>query len=296
VRKRVVCAPLAVLAMALLAGMAVASTPSVTITSPKVGQSVSLRKTPVLGIAGTAAFATPAATNTKYYLRRDGCGTSNDNPHLSVTSGTDAGDGCGLTFAIVGVGSEVDHGAYVDYPASDGLPLTIDSSRNITGVIDLEGIQSASAGLVTVDLTLEGLENGSGVTVGTDSVQVLMVPGQTSYPVSFSFQPNGSVDKNDLAGIDLRIYIHGPYINSGFIANSGASWITLPTWSASFAQSVQVSLDDPSFANPIAATLDPSGWTAAVRTPAIGTHTLYARSIQGFDVSSVASSTFKVTR
>jgi uncharacterized protein (DUF736 family) len=294
VRKHLVCTAFAAVVVMLLVGVAVASTTSVTITSPAAGQTISLKKTPVMGVGGTVSFATPTAGSTKYYLRRDGCGTSNDNPHLSVTSGTDAGDGCGLTFAVVGVGSEVDHGAYVDYPASDGLPLTIDSSRTISGVIDLEGIQNASAGLVTVDLTLEGLENGNGVTVGTDSVQTLMVPGQASYPVAFSFPPNASVDKNDLAGIDLRIYIHGPYIDSGFIANSGASWIALPTWSASFNDAVQVSLDDPSFANPIAASLDPGGWTAAIRTPAVGSHTLYARSTQGFDVSSVASRTFKV--
>ena len=84
--------------VALAAGGAGASTTSVTITVPTAGQSISLKKTPYLAVAGKASFAPTTAGATTLYLRRDGCGTSNDNPHLSVTTGTDAGDGCGLLF------------------------------------------------------------------------------------------------------------------------------------------------------------------------------------------------------
>ena len=83
----------AVLAAAALAvGVAGASTPSVTITTPKAGQNISLKRTPYLTVAGQASFAPSTAGSTELFLRRDGCGTSNDNPHLSVTTGIDRGD------------------------------------------------------------------------------------------------------------------------------------------------------------------------------------------------------------
>ena len=116
--------------VALTAATAGASTTSVTITSPRAGQSISLKKNPYLAIAGGATFAPTTAGTTRLYLRRDGCGTSNDNPHLSVTTGTDGGDGCGLLFnAVAGTGGDVDQGAFVDFPASDGMPLALKIGR-----------------------------------------------------------------------------------------------------------------------------------------------------------------------
>ena len=70
----------------------------------------------------------------------------------------------------------------------------------------------------------------------------------------------------------------------------------VPSWTSSFNQSVQVSLDDPSFASPIPARLDGTNWSLAVPTPAVGQHTLYARATQGFDTGGVASRSFTVTK
>jgi hypothetical protein len=283
----------------LLAGVAAASTSSVTITSPNQGQTISLKKNPAFAVAGKVTFTPATAASSKYYLRRDGCGTSNDNPHLSTTSGTDAGDGCGLVFGIVGVGSEADKGAFVDYPATDGLPLVIDSGREVTGVITLAGIQDTSAGLATVDVSLEGLLNSSGVAIGSDSEQVLLTPGQSSYAVAFHLSPGALVDKADLSGVDLRVYVHGAYVNSGFIANSGASWVDVPSWSASWNKAVHVSLDDPTMASARTANVgaDGSSWTTAFPTPTtLGKHTIYAQSTQGFDSSATAARTISITK
>jgi hypothetical protein len=46
----------------------------------------------------------------------------------------------------------------------------------------------------------------------------------------------------------------------------------------------------------VPARLDGSSWSVAVATPAVGKHTVYARSTQGYDASSTASSTFTVTK
>jgi hypothetical protein len=118
----------------LVTGVAAGATSSVTITSPRAGQSVSLKKNPYLAVAGGVSFAATTAGSTTFYLRRDGCGTSNDNPHLSTASGTDGGDGCGLIFnAVVGVGGDVDQGAFIDFPATDGMPLALDATRAMHG-------------------------------------------------------------------------------------------------------------------------------------------------------------------
>lgn len=290
-----------VAALVVAVGVAsAASGPSTSISTPSAGEKIPLRHTPYLAIAGSAGFATPAATSTRFYPRRDGCGTTSDNPHLSVTNGVDAGDGCGLAVGIVGAGSAADQGAFVDFPSTDGMPLTLDASRAITGVVDLQNfsIQATglSAGEVTVAVTLEGLDHGNGVSLGSDAETVLVTPGQTEYPVAFTVAPTGGEDKADLSGIDMRVRIFGPYAFSGFIANSGKSWLDAPGWTASFAQSVLISIDDPSFANAVPARVAGTSWSLAVPTPASGTHVVYARSTQGFDTGDIAQQTFKVTR
>ena len=295
-------AGLLAVAAALIAGVATAAGgPATTITSPTAGQKISARHNAYLALAGTASFATPAAEATRFYLRRDGCGTASDNPHLSVTSGIDGGDGCGLVLAIVGVGGTADQGAFVDYPSSDGMPLTLDGSRPVTGTIDLQsfGITdplAAGTGLVTVSVSLEALYQGNGVAVGSDSEQVLITPMQTEYPVAFTIQPSGALDRADLSGLDLRVHVEGPYAFSGFIGNSGKSFTDVPSWSASFGRSVDVSVDDPTFANAVPARLSGTNWSVAVPTPAVGTHTVYARAAQGFDTGTTATRSFAVTK
>jgi hypothetical protein len=289
-------------ALVLFAGAAYSALgPSVTIASPTAGQHVSAKHDAYLAVAGAASFSGPAPGTTRFYLRRDGCGSSNDNPHLSVTSGTDAGDGCGLVLTVVGVGGTADRAASVDYPSTDGMPLTFDTTRAVTGTIDLENIgivdpASAGVGVVTVIVDLEALYSGNGVQVGSDSESVAVTPAQTAYPVAFSIQPNGALDKADLSGLDLRVHVEGPYLGSGFIGNSGKSFLDVPDWSASFNRSVQVSVDDPSFTNAVPARLSGTSWSVAIPTPAIGKHTVYAQAQQGFDVGVASSQAFTVTK
>ena len=290
-------------ALALIAGVATASSTSVTITSPREGQSVSLRRVPNLPVYGSVTFAAATPNTTRFFMRRDGCGTSNDNPHLSVTSGTDGGDGCGLVVSsVAGPGGTVDQGAFVDYPSEDGMPLTVDASRAITGTIDLEDFTvegaPAGAGQVTVDVSMEALYQGNGVDIGSDSENVLVTPAAQDYPVQFTISPNQILDRKDLSGIDLRVHVEGPYVFSGFIGNSGKSWVDVPSYTASVNRTVLLSLDDPTFASPIPVAINSgySGWSVVIPTPAVGKHTLYAESVQGFSTSSVVVRHFTVTR
>jgi hypothetical protein len=290
VRARVLA--LAVAATAVVAGIASAST-SVSITSPASGSKVSLHRTPYLAIAGGATFADTSAGTTRFFLRRDGCGTTNDNPHLSVTSGTDAGDGCGLVINQVGVVGDVDQSAFIDFPASDGMPLALDGTKPISGQIALTGAQ---VGIAEVDVTLAALVGGQAVTIGSTTGSAVLDPTGNDTPVPFTIQPNLSLDGSDVQALDLRVQIHGPNVLSGFVSLNGASYVDMPSHAASVNESVSVSIDDPTFANAVPARLDGSSWTVAVATPAVGKHTVYARSTQGYDTSSTASSTFTVTK
>jgi len=285
---------LAALVAALGAGAALSATSSVTITTPKTNQKVSLHQSPYTAVAGTAQFAAATAGTTRFFLRRDGCGTSNDNPHMSVTSGTDAGDGCGLIVDQVGpVGDAAPQATFTDYPTSDGMPLAFDGTQPVNGQISLTGAQ---VGLAEIDVTLEALVGGNAVDLGTASASAVLDPTAASTPVPFTIQPNTSVDGSDVQALDLRVNIHGPNVYSGFVALSGASWVDLPNYAASVNKSVQVSVDDPTFANAVPARLSGTNWSVAIPTPSVGKHTIYAESKQGYTTSAPTSVTITVTR
>jgi hypothetical protein len=282
--------------LAVVSAAATASPSSVTITSPKTGSTLALRSNPYTAVAGGVTFSAATPQTTRFYLRRDGCGTSSDNPHLSTTGGTDAGDGCGLIVnSVVGLGGDVDQASFVDFPSTDGMPLALDAGRSITGVLDFEG---TGAGLAQVDVSMEALVGGQGVTVGSDSVSTVLDPTASDNAVPFTIQPSSSLAGADLQGLDLRVHVHGPSIDAGFIGLSGKSWTDVPAFTASVNKSVSISVDDPTFANPVATRLDASGsgWSVAIPTPAVGKHTIYAESTQGFDTSAPAAATFTVKR
>ena len=294
-RRKTVLLLLAALAVAALAaGGALSATTSVEIVTPKTNQKVSLHQTPYLAVAGTAAYAATTAGTTRFYLRRDGCGTSNDNPHLSTTSGTDAGDGCGLVVDQVGlVGDVAPQATFTDYPASNGMPLAFDGTQPVNGQISLTGAQ---VGLAEVDVTLEALVGGNAVDLGTASSSAILDPTGASTPVPFTIPPNTSVDGSDVQALDLRVNIHGPNVFSGFVALSGASFVDLPNYAASVNKSVVVSVDDPTFANAVPARLSGSNWSVAIPTPSVGKHTIYAKSTQGYSSSAPTGVTITVTK
>jgi hypothetical protein len=285
-------AALAVAAMA--AGGALSATTSVTITTPKTNQKVSLRQNPYLAVAGTASFAATTAGTTEFFLRRDGCGTSNDNPHLSVTAGTDAGDGCGLIVDQVGpAGDAAPQATFTDYPASDGMPLAFDGTQPITGQISLTGAQ---VGIAEVDVDVSALVGGNAVDLGSTTSSAVLDPTGAATAVPFTIPANSSLDGSDVQALDLRVDIHGPNVYSGFVALSGASYVYLPDHAASVNKGVLVSVDDPSFANAVPARLSGSSWSVAVPTPAVGKHTIYAKSTQGYDTSAPTSVVVSVTK
>ncbi|HLY85203.1 MAG TPA: hypothetical protein VKO84_01645 [Gaiellaceae bacterium] len=293
-RRKVVLLTIAALAAAATAAAALSASPSVTITTPKGNQKVSLRQNPYLAVAGTAAFADTSAGTTEFFLRRDACGTSADNPHLSIMSGVDGGDGCGLIVDQVGpVGDVAPQAAFTDYPATDGMPVAYDGTQPTNGQISLSGAQ---VGLAEVDVDLQALVGGQAVDIGSATGSAILDPTGASTPVPFSIAPNATLDGSDIQALDLRVTIHGPNVLSGFVALSGASWVKVSSYAASVNKGVEISVDDPSFSNPTPARISGSTWSVAIPTPGLGKHTIYAESTQGYDSSAPASVTFSVTK
>lgn len=276
------------------ASVALSSPSSVTITSPRTGSSLAQHNNPYTAVAGTVSFAASTPQTTRFYLRRDACGTTTDYPHLSTTSGTDGGDGCGLILDQVGlIGDAAPQATFTDYPSSDGMPLALDGTQAIDGVVALSGAQ---VGVADISVTLQALIGGQAVTIGTGSGSAVLDPTGANTPVPFTIPANTSLDGSDLQAMDLRVTISGPNVYSGFVALSGASYVDVPSYTASVNKSVSISLDDPAFSSPIPARISGSTWSVAIPTPAVGKHTIYAESTQGFDTSSPASTTFTVKK
>ena len=294
-RRRTVLLALAALVSAVAAGGALSASPSVTITSPKGGQRIAHHLKKNLTVAGTVLFADTSAGTTRLYLRRDACGTSADNPHLSATAGNpDGGDGCGLIIDQVGpVGDAAPQATFTDYPATDSMPLAFNGTQPITGQISLSGAQ---VGVADVDVDVQALVGGEAVDLGSTTASATLDPTGKSTPVPFSIPANASLDGSDVQALDLRVTVHGPNVYSGFVALSGASYLDLPSYAASVHKSVLVSLDDATFAAPLAATISGSTWTLKIPTPKVGRHAIYVVSTQGYDSSAPVIRTFRVTK
>lgn len=291
---------LAVATLSILGVLAahVHAAPTVTITTPADGASISRSTNGSFTMAGDVAFDTPTPTSQKYFVRRATCGTaSTDQMRLSIVQGTDAG-GCGTLGAITPlneVGSSVGVVApAVDvYPAVDGVPFTLDASRAITGQITLSSYQpgvEAGGGTVSIDITVSG---GFG-TIGSTTVSYTVLPTQPPVASTFSIQPPASLDKRDFTDLSLSVQVRGVHAMHGFTTYNGASFLTVPTYSASFDRRVQTQINSGPWTN---ATVDEEldGWSATLNTPPVGSHFIRARAVQGGVTSAAVSQVLHVT-
>ena len=173
------------------------------------------------------------------------------------------------------------------------MPLAYDGTKPITGQVSLTGAQ---VGIAEVDVDVQALIGGNAVDLGSTTATAVLDPTGASTPVPFSIPSNSTLNGSDVQALDLRVTIHGPNVYSGFVALSGASYLDMPSYAASVNKSVLVSVDDPSFAKAVSARLSGSTWSVAIPTPAIGKHTIYAKSTQGFNSSAPTSILVTVTK
>ena len=180
------------------------------------------------------------AKDINYYMHRNGCGTAEDVTSLSTADGPDEGTGCGARFGgapnvILGPAGQP-QGQYV-WAATDGVPFTLNATKDITGAITLRStrVQSPNetplgAGEATLEVTLTGTSGGEVKTLGTGSSTYEVAPGDEPHTSEFTFTPDAGLNKAVFTTLELTTVLTGPVVNHGYYElEDPASMFTIPT-------------------------------------------------------------------
>ena len=181
------------------------------------------------------------ASDVNYYMRRNSCGTAEDVTSLSVEDGADEGTGCGARFG--GAANEVldpagaPQGQYV-WAATDGVPFTLNATKDITGEITLRSsrVQSPNeeplgVGEATLVVTLTGTVDGEVKTLGTGESTYQVAPGDGPVTSEFTFTPDAALNKASFSSLELTTLVKGAVLNHGYYElEDPASHFTIPTW------------------------------------------------------------------
>ncbi|MFA5785620.1 MAG: S8 family serine peptidase [Actinomycetota bacterium] len=262
---------------------------SATIASPADGTIVDPSVTPTLPVTGVAGFGEPVGQPQKFFLRREGCGETNDNLRLSREDGVDGGNGCtNLAQPLAGAGVV----EFADeYPAEPGaLPMTLGGGTPVSGVVYVDTDGASPLHEITVKLTT--MKSGMPQVIGSQRVagavvNALGLVGPT--PFAFSFPVGDQYAGVSLADVSLTVVVENSQALTWTELDSPASYVDLPLAAGGGGdQRVEVSLDDADFASPVPASLGAEGvWGATLDMTALadGGHTVYARAVAGAETS-----------
>ncbi len=283
------------LGFVLVLQAAAVAQPEISILTPEAGTTVS-KAAPNLDVSGLVAFETPEPATSRFFLRRNGCGDG-EVRSLSLTSSTADNDNCRWPqWTILGTVDE--EGFAEDFPAGDGVPFALDSSRPITVRLVLAN-EIAGAGLARVRARLSGTTTTNQlVSFGDETVEYTVTPTQATYTHTIEMAPPEGPDKQDFASLDLVVTMSGAAVNHGILRLKGASYVDMPTWSASFDRRVEVAFNSQTFnSTGVTVSEDLASWTAtrSVATLPLGANTLRARARQGGSLSDVQEVAITVT-
>jgi hypothetical protein len=138
--------------------------------------------------------------------------------------------------AFYATGSEDEIVRYL-FPAADGLPLTLDATRNLKGSMVLRGTYTYDA---YVELVLTGMVDGAAVKLAegesgkgqgalSNSIQgTVQLPGpHAELPFDIAFDK--AFDKKVVESLDLQVTIRGHH-RGGLDYELNPSHIIVPTW------------------------------------------------------------------
>lgn len=192
---------------------------------------------------GESSTVTYEEDATTFNLRRDNCGGEEANRlYLSVTSGEDTGDGCGTLGGVAPLLNEAtitaeDAAIFENqYAAVDGLPVTIDAERDVTGQLTFGQYRGAAAnpaslggGNMVVDLTLTGSTKGFAFQVET-TAEALALPGAGRYTVDFIFDLPANAQEKQITSLTLKVVPRGVSVGQDYLHTSdGVSNFVFPT-------------------------------------------------------------------
>lgn len=192
----------------------------------------------------TALFASTALAATEedettFFLRQQGCGSTAEAGRLSVDSGTDSANGCGTIGGIpldealhtLGAGARSR-----DFTTENGVPLTLDASRDVTGVIATRTWTGFVGGVgeVVLEVTLTGTHrkpDGKLATkaLGGGTFRKAASPTAARVDVPISLDVPAELDGLEFTSLTLNLVTRGANVNAGAQSLNGTSKITLPT-------------------------------------------------------------------
>ena len=189
----------------------------------------------------------PVAVEQQFFLRNTAGGCAPEALILLLSDGPDestCGDHAG------GLGNEVFINAFgepceptaqygcgnVVYSAAEGLPLTLDASKEIKGMIAVGAWASGSgvgngAGQTTLVITVKGVKDDEEIVLGSAEVTYTVTPAQNIYEHEFALKLDPALDKAQLTGLVIDLHNRGVSVeHSWYSLDDPASYLTVPSW------------------------------------------------------------------
>lgn len=191
----------------------------------------------ILGATGALAAPAPPTTgnSSTFFLRQEGCGTTDEAGRLEPKAGTDGSTGCGtiggipLDEAIHALGAATPD----DYATvGKGLPIKLDVARKVTGQLAASswiGL-GVGAGQVTFDVAMTAkTASGKSIDFGETTASGVISPGTDVATAEFALPVPAAAAKEKITSIVLSVVQRGA--NFGFSSKQldGDSYVVLPT-------------------------------------------------------------------
>ena len=157
----------------------------------------------------------PTAVELQFFMRRADCGAADDFTHLSMTDADDVDcpGGDAMLYDVYNESGLI-RPANV-YPAIDGVPFTLDSTRKVSGSISIGGaltpgqLYGVGAGNVEVDIDLLASVGGGELSsLGTASGSFIQLPGQTTQ-FTYEIELDPALAGQAVSELALDVFIHG---------------------------------------------------------------------------------------
>lgn len=184
-----------------------------------------------IALIGHADAAAPLTS--KFYLRAEGCGTTQEPGRLEPKAGADGSDGCGTVggLPIDEVFAQADSVSFEDYDTGKaGIPVKLDATRKVTGQISVGSwFGVGGAGQVVVDLALTARTTaGKTIDFGTVRVSKTPTPSEAIVSMPFTFTVPASGKNATLSHITLSVGAHGANVGWSAKSLNGTSYLVIP--------------------------------------------------------------------
>ncbi len=279
----------------------VSDQPYALITTPSDGATVNVDDQPTIVVAGDYGLPAGVSTNasTSFFLRADACTDDPDtgvvaNNRLSLVDGIDGeGDDCGYNPLAAAIDPVLP--IQRSYPL-EGEDITL-GSGTIDGTVFVNIDTPSPVTTMSFIVTTRG--GGGTEEIARASATVTGEVLAEGVPFDFSMEIPEEWEHTDLDGLTFTIDYGQAEGQVTFSLDDPASFVNMPVASTvGGGGSVEISVDDPSFADPILANTANGLFTATLdgTTLTDGAHTVSVRATAGGATSTPQTTTFVVTR